>query len=526
MVACGPAAEKAASGLPTGTTDQVTATSSTTPPDATTVAPEPPLEQLTAPDPLAIAERALDAPLAGFDPGSGDPGLAQVLERRIGEMDVVIQALVWELLDSGDDQVVAASIYPHADFRGDPSVLPALADLVAGDGGEVTTATVDGSEVLAVTDDDIRWYLWGNHTHIMVTGGPEGPALQRIGQLAAHNAVEYIWQAGDCIAIAPDDGFGLPYSPHGEDVVVPCDRPHQYEVVAGDAARLGPGSAPDGPGDVYVEALAWCEEEFAEQIGAEEFDSSLEPVQFFPDPLEWERGDRYTACVVMQTEEAVPKLVDAAFAGRGDEVALARTVGDCHVWTIREPQVDCADAARLRVPGRGGGARRGMGRRPPRPPQDSARTCCARAASVTAEDGVRWVSSPPRPGRRRGRKETGGRLASRWPSRQGSRSASPVRSAATGSRPGCPGMGLPPDRDDGRDRGGEVTGRAAPCGQPSATSPARGPSRSDRRFLRTDRWLHSGSPTPATGSVVGVFPPLSATTVRSATASSGEVNRS
>ncbi len=445
MVACGPAAEKAASGLPTGTTDQVTATSSTTPPDATTVAPAPPLEQLSAPDPLAIAERALDAPLAGFDPGSGDPGLAQVLERRIGEMDVVIQALVWELLDSGDDQVVAASIYPHADFRGDPSVLPALADLVAGDDGEVTTATVDGSEVLAVTDDDIRWYLWGNHTHIMVTGGPEGPALQRIGQLAAHNAVEYIWQAGDCIAIAPDDGFGLPYSPHGEDVVVPCDRPHQYEVVAGDAARLGPGSAPDGPGDVYVEALAWCEEEFAEQIGAEEFDSSLEPVQFFPDPLEWERGDRYTACVVMQTEEAVPKLVDVAFADRGDEVAIARTVGDCHVWTIREPQVDCAEPHDFEYLGEVA-ALDGEWEAAAETATGQCEDLLRAAASVTAEDGVTLGSSPPRPGRRRGRKETGGRLASRWPSRQGSRSASPVRSAATGSRPGCPGMGSPPER--------------------------------------------------------------------------------
>jgi hypothetical protein len=345
MVACGPAAEKAVSGLPPGTTDQVTVTSSSTPPDATTVVPGPALEQLTAPDPFAIAERALDAPLAGFDRSSGEPGLAQVLERRIGEMDVVVQALVWELLESGDDQVVAASIYPHADFRGDPSVLPALADLVAGDGGEVTTATVDGSEVLAVADEDTWWYLWGNHTHIMVTGGPEEPALQRIGQLAAHNAVEYLWQAGDCIAIAPADGFGLPYSPHGEEVVVPCGHPHQYEVVAGDAARLEPGSAPDrpGPDDVYVEALAWCEQQFAEQIGTEEFESSLEPVQFFPDPLEWERGDRYTACVVMQTEEAVPKLVDVAFADRGDAVAIVRTVGDCHVWTVREPQVDCAE---------------------------------------------------------------------------------------------------------------------------------------------------------------------------------------
>ena len=45
----------------------------------------------------------------------------------------------------------------------------------------------------------------------------------------------------------------------------------------------------------------------------------------------------------MQTEEAVPKLVDVAFAGRGDAVAIARTVGDCHVWTVREPQVDCAE---------------------------------------------------------------------------------------------------------------------------------------------------------------------------------------
>ncbi len=345
IVACGPAVEKAASGLPTGTTGPITVTTSPTPPDETTEVPEVPLGPLTAPDPFAIAERALDAPLAGFDRGSGDPRLAGVLERRIGEMDVAIQALVWDLLDSGDDQVVAASIYPHSDFRGDPTVLPALADLVAGDGGEVTTATVDGTEVLAVADDDTWWYLWGNHTHIMVTGGPEGPALRRIGQLAAHNAVEYLWQVGDCIAIAPDDGFGLPYSPHGEDVVVPCDHPHQYEVVAGDGARLGPGSGPDGPGpgDIFVDALAWCEQEFAEQIGADEFESSLEPVQFFPDPLEWERGDRYTACVVMQTEEAVPKLVDVAFADRGDEVAIARTVGDCHVWTVREPQIDCAE---------------------------------------------------------------------------------------------------------------------------------------------------------------------------------------
>jgi hypothetical protein len=343
VVACGPAVEKAASPLPSGTTEVTTTTA--TPPTGTTPPPGPQLEPLTAPDPFAIAERALDAPLAGFDPGSGGPGPAGDLERRIAELDLAIQALVWELLTSGDDQVVAASIYPHADFRGDPNLLPTLADLVAGGGGEVTAATVDGTEVLAVEDDDTWWYLWGNHTNILMTAGPEGPARRRIGQLAAFNEAEYVWQAGDCIAIAADDGFGLPYSPHGEDVVVPCDRPHQYEVVAGDGAHLGPGSGVDGPGpgDVYVEALTWCEQEFAEQIGTDQFDSSLEPVQFFPDPLEWERGDRYTACVVMQTEEAMPKLVDVAFAGRGDALVIARAAGDCHLWTIREPRVDCAE---------------------------------------------------------------------------------------------------------------------------------------------------------------------------------------
>ena len=321
-------------------------TTTTGPGTTTTTEPgQQGLETLAAPDPFAIAERALEAPLAGFGPSTEDPGLAGELERRIAEMDVVIQAMVWEALSSGDDLVVAASIYPYADFRGDPSVLPALADLLAGDGEPPAATTVDGHEVLAVPDDGAWWYLWGNHTHILVTAGPEGPALDRIGQLASHNAEEYLWQAGDCVAIAIEDGFGLPYSPHGEDVVVPCDRPHQYEVVAGDATRFGPvgGNGLPGPGEVYVKALIWCEEAFAEQIGADEFDSSLEQVQFFPDPLEWERGDRYTACVVMLTDEAVPRPVDAAFAGRGDEMALARAAGDCHTWTVREPRVDCAE---------------------------------------------------------------------------------------------------------------------------------------------------------------------------------------
>jgi Septum formation len=68
-----------------------------------------------------------------------------------------------------------------------------------------------------------------------------------------------------------------------------------------------------------------------------------ERLQFFPDPLEWERGDRYAACVAMLTDQLEPKVIDGAFAGRGDRLALARTPGDCHLWSVREPTVDCAD---------------------------------------------------------------------------------------------------------------------------------------------------------------------------------------
>ena len=336
LAACsGPVERAAQPALPVPTTTGPP----TTEPTTTTEVPE---TGIVAPDPFAIAARALEAPTGELRRTSDDSELVAVLEGRIAEVEPAIQALVWEVLAAGDRHVLAASIYPHAELRGDPAVAGAIADLIA-EGGAPLTEIVDGHSVIVVRGDGTSWYLWSNHTHILLTAGAAQPAAERIGQLAAFNSDEYAWRIGDCVAIAPEDGLDLPHSPHGADVVVPCDQPHQYEVVAGDPDFFGDDGVVPRPDEVLTRTLGWCEEGFADHIGADQFDSSLDSVQFFPDPLEWERGDRYAACVTMLTDQLEPRVLHRAVAGRGDELAMNRAPGDCHLWTVREPTVDCLD---------------------------------------------------------------------------------------------------------------------------------------------------------------------------------------
>lgn|GEM_PF-3002485 len=330
----------------------VTAPPSTAPPvdtaapdrsTTTTTMPGPVLEPPQAPDPVEIAGAALDAPLGDLRAVGEESRLLAILEFRLAEINPVIQSLVWDHLAAGDQRVLVASIYPYSELRGDPTLPRAMADLIAGEDTAPVPVEGDGFDLVEIELEDAWWYLWANHTHILLTGGPRDLARSRMAALAAFNADEYLWTAGDCIAIATADGLGLPYSPYGEEVVVPCDQPHQWEVLAADGAAFGdnPGASMPEPDEVYAGTSEACETGFAELVGGTPFDSSLELVHYMPDALEWERGDRYTACVATVTREAEPTLVDRSFRGEGVAMAVERVAGDCHAWTVREDRVDC-----------------------------------------------------------------------------------------------------------------------------------------------------------------------------------------
>lgn len=353
VAACSGTAAKSVDRQPPAAETAPVVTTSTAPPGTapaqpdpveTTTPPPPQLEPPVAPDAVDIAGAALDAPLGDLRAIEEGSNLLVMLERQLEEINPVIQSLVWDHLTAGEESILVAAIYPHSEFRGDPTLAPAMADLIGGGDAAPGRTAVDGIEFHEVELDGSWWYLWANHTHVLIAAGPQELARSRMVELAAHNADEYLWAPGDCIAIAEADGLGLPYAPYGEEVVVPCDTPHQWEVVAADATAFGDGDGPrPDPDQVAATSQQDCEEGFGEHVGGDPFDSSLEMIHYLPDELEWDRGDRYTACLATMTRDAEPSLVDRSFRDRGAALSVQRAEGDCHAWTVREAAVPCAE---------------------------------------------------------------------------------------------------------------------------------------------------------------------------------------
>lgn len=120
----------------------------------------------------------------------------------------------------------------------------------------------------------------------------------------------------DCVRV-PDEGgaiesvdwwFGGPVP------VVPCDEPHDGEVVS--VADAWPADAPY-PGDdaVVDDWLARCEQDFRSYVGTPWLESELDVTGWFPlDETAWAEGDRQVGCVVY--DPAGPLEETVAGSGR------------------------------------------------------------------------------------------------------------------------------------------------------------------------------------------------------------------
>lgn len=93
-------------------------------------------------------------------------------------------------------------------------------------------------------------------------------------------------QVGDCL----DD-------PESEEIyevtIVPCDLPHDYEVISEHAL-------PDGtyPLDIDDQAETLCLPDFESVIGISWYDSVLDLTWFSPTTGSWAQGDRLISCIV------------------------------------------------------------------------------------------------------------------------------------------------------------------------------------------------------------------------------------
>ncbi|MGD2051493.1 MAG: septum formation family protein [Acidimicrobiia bacterium] len=327
----------------TTTTSEPAPTSSEAAPTTTTTDAADRVEPPVLADPFDLAEEAL-ADIEGWRQTSA-PDTPPQLTRLEMALDAyaVSEAIVWDrVADTAGDEVFVASIYPYGFARGDPTLPPFAARLLSQYDEEPEAIPIDHGVAYATAWPDGEWMVWGSNTVLIVAAGPRGAALEVLTALAAANQDEYRWQPGDCLWFGGGDALDIaPFAPYGRGPVVPCDGWHTHEVIGASLVEDGP-DAPY-PGDsLPTEAYRDCEERFLDVIGIPVRESRVETVWYYPDDLEWEEGDRYLACVVMEPDaagEAAPRR--ATLAGIGDASRRVLHPGECWNGSLAGDPVPC-----------------------------------------------------------------------------------------------------------------------------------------------------------------------------------------
>jgi hypothetical protein len=317
-----------------GTTSSSTPEPSTPDSSTTTTRPiEPgaPLVPPELPDQDALAASWLSVP-EGFEPTD---------ERGLFEQDAIIAIGLWlpeglvagrsdAVYRSGDRYLVVASIVPTMSVRGDPGLVPVLASLDE-QGSEVTEGVYETSTAagLAVS-------LWSTGDGFLAaTSIDDGVASDYLAEREASRLPLPIWRTGDCVYMDPEEG--LPWAPIALDRVVPCDGPHNGEVVFGDPMATDAETFDEDA--VTYQRNYTCDREYETLLGPQK-DGTPSLVTYMPDEDEFARGDRYLACLVrIPTNEGVE-----LFAGRladRDDLVWSPEPGTCFGSTLAPEGLDC-----------------------------------------------------------------------------------------------------------------------------------------------------------------------------------------
>jgi hypothetical protein len=337
----GPAATTTATSTSTSTSTTTSIAASPTPTTTTDAADR--VEPPALPDPFDLAEEAL-ADVGGYRqaPGSDAPPQLTRLEMVL-DTYAVSEAIVWDqVANVAGDEVFVASVYPYGFVRGDPTLPPFAARLLSQYDEEPEEIPIEHGTAYATAWPDGEWMVWGSNTVLIVTAGPRRAALEVLTALAAANQDEYRWQPGDCLWFDGSDSLDVaPFAPYGRGPVVPCDGWHTHEVIG--ASLLEYGRDAPYPGDsLPTEAYRACEEQFLDTIGIPMRESRVDTVWYYPDDLEWDEGDRYLACVVLEpdaTGEAAPRR--ASLAGIGEASRRVLHPGECWNGSLAGAPIPC-----------------------------------------------------------------------------------------------------------------------------------------------------------------------------------------
>lgn len=248
---------------------------------------------------------------------AGEPTLfekdaLEAIERWIPED--LIDGIVWEVFSNGDDtNVLVVSVIPTLTWRGDPSFVPSLiATLTDTDAHEISPDIYE-----AETSGGLILYArsTGDGFVISTSIEPES-AVTYLEALTAESRPQRVWEPGSCLYIDAD-AETLPYAPFPPDIVVPCNGPHNAEVLV--SRQIGTNLTEYDGEAIDYERNYECDKAYADEFGPQK---TRKPtlITYMPDEDEWNRGDRYLACVVqLETIEGI-ELIAGAMADRPDLV--------------------------------------------------------------------------------------------------------------------------------------------------------------------------------------------------------------
>ena len=314
-------------------------TTTTAAPETTTTATSVPEDEITAPETGDPDDVALDALWAAGDFGlAGAPTLFELdaleaIKRWLPED--IVEGLVWKVFSDTDDaSVVAVSVIPTLTWRGDPNFVPALVATLT----DADIAETEDGIYRAVTDAGLIVPLWSTGDGFVVAASlDEGVSVDYLKALASEAEPHTVWASGACLYIDPETE-ALPYAPFPPDIVVPCDGPHNAEVLL--ALQVSTELSEFDSEAIEYDRNYVCDRAYEGAFGPRK-DRTPMLVTYMPDEDEWDRGDRYLACVVQIETTEGPLLFSGAMADRTD-LMWNPEVGTCLDVSFASVAVECS----------------------------------------------------------------------------------------------------------------------------------------------------------------------------------------
>lgn len=233
--------------------------------------------------------------------------------------------------DSGAP-VAVVSIIPSLSFRGDPDLVPSLIQALT---GSQAASPVEGIYT-AFTSSGLEMQMWSTGDGFVAAAAPDdASAIAYLVALQDRYEPNDVWPAGSCLYL--EDGEDLPYAPFPSDIVVSCDGAHNFEVLL--AQKIGTDLERYDEDAITLQRNYECDRVYTERFGSQRTQAPG-LVTYMPDEAEWDRGDRYLACVVSIERNDGHQLVAGPMSDLGD-LTWEPEVGDCLLAGLPADTVSC-----------------------------------------------------------------------------------------------------------------------------------------------------------------------------------------